>query len=638
MKKIIAILMCAGAIAACSKTNNEASKLEVGATEITVPAKANVAQVNVSSDASWTAELSEKWVVASKLSGTGDDVIKLAVMANTDYSSRQATLTLKAGALTKTVNIIQSQLDGIIINDDVITASYEGGQFEIPVKANVAVQAVADVDWISIATTKALSDENITVTLSLNPGREDRSGKITISGEGLQQEIAVIQGAFEPEFDLVDELGVGLWGTLPAPKEGMTYTFTAVTNMDFYAEAPDADWIDVAVEGEIVTVTIAPNDGAARTEYIYMGCSKEDEDYSDYGAMIQVAQKGQAQAVEVWTRDFFWGIFPYSTRVSTAIAEDYFVIYSPGAVTPGFHLMSRSDGSEAGVLTPSVENVTGITNDDAGNIIITTGGNFPLNEETWALDEDNQIPLKVYVMTAADFLAGNYGDPILTYWDGFYGYGLDNAKVSGNAKGDGLLTMTSGAAGGGTYSVAWEIRGGATTDAPTSFAVSPTNGGDCWDSFHCVTIGVGTSVDGGFYFAGYVGDYNLHFTPLLGDAASWNNVFTTGYSWEGAINSGTVFTYDGHQYLAVIGMNYFAFADWDYDGNVDGYMPCTIWIFNIDNAAAPVLTINQQYYGTEGNWQYGDTTDIKVVMEDGVPMAYIMDSAASKYFKMELQM
>ena len=134
-----------------------------------------------------------------------------------------------------------------------------------------------------------------------------------------------------------------------------------------------------------------------------------------------------------------------------------------------------------------------------------------------------------------------------------------------------------------------------------------------------------------------MGDYNLHYSPALGDAASWSSVFTTGYSWEGAINSGTVFTYEGHKFLAVLGMNYFAFADWDYDGTVDGYMPSTFWVLNIDDPAAPALVIRQDYYATEGNWQYGSNTDIKVAVEDGVPVAYVMDAATSTYRKFAIE-
>lgn len=630
MKKLFAILLCAGALAACTKTQPEASKLDVGATEILTPSKATVAQFTIATDAAWKAEVSEKWVVASKLSGTGNDVVKLAVMANTDYSSREALITVKAGSMEKTVKLIQAQMDGIIVDQNNVTVPYTGGDFDFPIQANVSLEAVSDVEWMSLADTKALSEKVFTVNVELNAGREARTGHITVTGEDLEQVITVTQGAFEPEFDLVDELGVGLWGTLSAPKEGLEYTFTAVTNMEFEADAPDADWIHVTKDGNVVTVTIDENPGAARSEYIYMGCSVGDEDYSDYGAMITVKQKGQAQAVELWKMDFYWAIFPYGTRVSTAVAGDYFVLYSPGAVTPGYHLMNKADGTEASVQAPPVENVTGITNDEAGNVIVTTGGNYPINEETWALIPEDQIPLKVYVMSQEDFLNGNYGDPIITYNDGFYGYGLDNAQVNGNAKGDGLLTMTSGAAGGGTYSIAWEIKDGATTSAPTAHAVSPTAGGDSGDSFHNVSIGAGLDVNSGFYFAGYVGDYNLHFTQKLGTEASWSVVYKTGYTWEGAVNTGDVFTYEGHRYLAIIGMSYFAFEGWGIDSK--------LLVFNIDDPANPELKIIETYYVNTENWQYGNNTDIEVLEEDDMLVAYLIDVGSSTYRKFEIQL
>ena len=631
MKKVFALLLLAGGLlSACTKAPNVATQLEIDATELVITDDPGVKQLSIKANGPWHMEISENWVVASKLSGSGDAVVKFGVLPNKNYSSREALITIKAGSQTKTVTLTQAQMDGILLDVDALEIDYEAGEYVIPVETNIAITAESDASWLEVDDTKGLVEKGIAIRYTLNPGRESRQGHITISGEGLTQVFPVTQGAFEPEFALDDEQGVGPWGTLTAPKEGLTYTFTAVTNMDFTADAPDADWIHVVKEGDVVTVTIDENPAAARAEYIYMGCSKEDVDYSDYGAMIQVKQKGQAQAEEIWKMDFYWGIFPQSTRVSTAVAGDYFVLYSPGAITPGFHLMNKADGTEAAVVA-APENVTGITNDEAGNVIVTTGGNFPISTETWALIPEEQIPLQVYVLTQEEFLSGTVGDPIITYYDGFYGYGLDNAQVNGDAKGDGLLTMTSGAAGGGTATLAWVIKDGATTNEPTAYATSPTDGGDCWDSFQCVSIGAGADAESGFYFAGYVGDYNLHFSQKLGDDAAWSVVFETGYSWEGAINTGDVFTYEGHRYLAVLGMNYFAYSDW-------GLNPCSIWVFNIDNPADPVLVINQEYWANEENWQYGSNTDIEVVEEDGMLVAYMVDVAASSYRKLEIQL
>ena len=58
----------------------------------------------------------------------------------------------------------------------------------------------------------------------------------------------------------------------------------------------------------------------------------------------------------------------------------------------------------------------------------------------------------------------------------------------------------------------------------------------------------------------------------------------------------------------------------------------------MDDPADPVLVINQEYWANEENWQYGSNTDIEVVEEDGMLVAYMVDVAASTYRKLEIQL
>ena len=155
MKRLFAILLFAGALLACDKAQPEATKLDVGATEIQVPSKASVAQFTISSDAAWKVAVSEKWLVASEASGSGDALVKLALLPNTDYSSREAYVTVTAGSLEKVIKVTQSQMDGIIIDQDNVTVPYTGGSYDFPLKTNVALSFVSDVDWMSVVTSKA---------------------------------------------------------------------------------------------------------------------------------------------------------------------------------------------------------------------------------------------------------------------------------------------------------------------------------------------------------------------------------------------------------------------------------------------------------------------------------------------------
>ena len=624
MKKVFALLLLAGALSwACNKAPEAASVLEVDVAEMTAGNKGGVKQLKITTNGAWKLEISEPWLVASKQSGQGDALVKLAVLPNADYSSRGALVTVTAGNLTKTVTLSQYQLSAIFLEEDSKTVSYEAGTYTLALETNVPVTASSDEEWLTVGETKALEEKSIQLSFPLNPARAARTAHVTVVGETLEQVFTFTQAAFAPSFEVSDEQNVGAWGTLAAPKEGLEYVFTVTTNMDYEASAPDADWIHLTVSDDKLTVKVDENTGAARSEYIYVGCTKAGVDYSDYGAMIKVAQKGTAQAVEVWKKDFYWDLYPNSTRVSAAVAGNYYVLYSPGAVTPGFHAMSRADGSSRSVEGVLLDGITGISNDDKGNLIVTIGGNYPLSEGT------EQIPLKVYALTPADFLACNVGNPIITYEDGFYGYGLDNIRVTGDIFGDAVVTMTSGCGSGGSYVVAWQVTDGVTTNTPTIYSSCESIGGDLWDSYHGVSICAGDSVDDGFYFAGYLGDYNLNYTAKGGADTSWSTAFVTGYSWEGAINAADVFTYGSHKYLFAVGMNYFAYSEW-------GVNPCTMWVLNIDDPANPVLVLSQDYYANEDGWQYGNNTDIYVVQEENMLAAYLMDAAASTYRKYEL--
>ena len=94
MKKVFALLLIAGGVlSACTKAPEVATQLEVDATELVITDDPGVKQLSIKANGPWHMEISEKWVVASKLSGSGDAVVKFGVLPNKDYSSREALIT-----------------------------------------------------------------------------------------------------------------------------------------------------------------------------------------------------------------------------------------------------------------------------------------------------------------------------------------------------------------------------------------------------------------------------------------------------------------------------------------------------------------------------------------------------------------
>ena len=77
-------------------------------------------------------------------------------------------------------------------------------------------------------------------------------------------------------------------------------------------------------------------------------------------------------------------------------------------------------------------------------------------------------------------------------------------------------------------------------------------------------------------------------------------------------------------------MSYFAFSGWGIDPK--------LMVFNIDDPVKPELKIIETFYANMDNWQYGDNTDIEVVEEGDMLVAYVVDVSASTYRKFDIQL
>ena len=123
---------------------------------------------------------------------------KLLVAANDTYDSRLGVVSFKVGEKSYTLAVMQAQKDAIVLTDNTIAVGADGATVPFVVKANVAVEAVSDVDWITVTpATKGLEDKPYTVTVAVNESTEAREGKITFSNGELRQVVTVSQEGAE---------------------------------------------------------------------------------------------------------------------------------------------------------------------------------------------------------------------------------------------------------------------------------------------------------------------------------------------------------------------------------------------------------------------------------------------------------
>ena len=157
--------------------------------------------ITFTANRAWAASASDSWVTVSPSSGTASDgpvMVTVRCSANTTYSDRTATVTIRMEELSQTVTIRQPANLGIIVPTQTFVLTSEARTIDVEVQANVQYTVDISVDWIRQPGTKGLSSSLYSFSIAENTTYNDREGKITIKSQNTSvpdQVISVKQGA-----------------------------------------------------------------------------------------------------------------------------------------------------------------------------------------------------------------------------------------------------------------------------------------------------------------------------------------------------------------------------------------------------------------------------------------------------------
>ena len=108
---LIGLFAVAAAVACKQDEPVETPKLDVDKTAVSLAATAGEASFNVTSNQSWVASADADWVSLEPASGQASEkavAVKVTAEDNETAEARKATVTVKAGELTKTVEVNQA--------------------------------------------------------------------------------------------------------------------------------------------------------------------------------------------------------------------------------------------------------------------------------------------------------------------------------------------------------------------------------------------------------------------------------------------------------------------------------------------------------------------------------------------------
>ena len=162
----------------------------------------------VSTDAYWVQEVSNSSRAISK------SRIVLNVLPNEDYDSREAKITLSdpSSDVIKTLTIIQTQKNAIVLAKDFYEIDKDGGEISFEVGANFDYEIKINDSWISQKTSRALSYKNLTFVVSPNQKPAERTTNISLINKDLDvvQMITIKQLAVSGTIGGHDYVDLGL--------------------------------------------------------------------------------------------------------------------------------------------------------------------------------------------------------------------------------------------------------------------------------------------------------------------------------------------------------------------------------------------------------------------------------------------
>ena len=245
---------------------------------------ASEANVDVISEAKWTASTSYSWINVSPEKGeVGTSTLKISVSPNTSIEERNGYVILSIGNKERIQIPIKQR--GIYVETDKSECNFDAstGTQTIQIRSNTSWQISNLPTWISVDKTNGSGNTEIKIMVEDNPNTTERNGEFLVSQPGLSAQAIVKVHQKGKTFDVAST-------TLTFTDKHETQNVSIATDGSWQASA-NVDWIMVSpkrANGDAtLSITVSENntdDERTGNVTVTMG---------DVSATIAVVQKGK---------------------------------------------------------------------------------------------------------------------------------------------------------------------------------------------------------------------------------------------------------------------------------------------------------------------------------------------------------
>lgn len=164
--------------------------------EYTVGSGGETIKVELKSNTEYEVKLpADGWITETQTRAFSSHTHYFTVAANEGYDARTAEIIFvnKDNGVEEKVKVTQVQKDAIIVTQTEYTVEAKGGSVSFEVNANVDFKVSVSDSWINQTNTRTLSTKALQFMIGENSSESERSGSITLQGNGITQIITIKQ-------------------------------------------------------------------------------------------------------------------------------------------------------------------------------------------------------------------------------------------------------------------------------------------------------------------------------------------------------------------------------------------------------------------------------------------------------------
>lgn len=216
---LFTLTLCFGAlIPSCSDDETEVPaptptpevgpQLVLSKTDYVVSSAGEEIAIELKSNSEYRYELPEvDWIKENESRAMATYTHHLEVLPNESYDNRTARIKFvnKANGKEEYVTITQMKVNAIIVAQDNYHIGSEADTWELVANTNVEFKVVSSADWLktTIVNSRGLIERKLSISAEANVSTDAREATLTLTGEGVEQTIQVLQSGKTNRIKLV---------------------------------------------------------------------------------------------------------------------------------------------------------------------------------------------------------------------------------------------------------------------------------------------------------------------------------------------------------------------------------------------------------------------------------------------------